>query len=375
MKHPACLLLILFLFNTVYAQTKVTYVFIGTYTDEKPGKGIYIYRLDPKTGELNLVSNAENLVNPSFLTISPNGRFLYACTDTRQVTPGNITAFTIDSLHGKITVLNKRSSGGANPVYATVDRTGRFVITGNYTGGSVTALATDAQGLLQEPAQTIQFSDSSINRERQEKSHIHSTFFSPDCDYLYTPDLGADKIRVFRFDAANAKPLTEMDRLTAKTEPGSGPRHMAFHPNKKVAYCIEEMGGMVSVYAYDHGKLTRIQRVLSNAKTAKDYSSADIHVSPDGLFLYTSNRVENTISIFSIGLNGTINLIGHESTYGETPRNFAIDPSGRFIIVANQTGNNIIVFSRDPKKGLLKRTGKEISIPNPACIQIRDYGQ
>ena len=374
MKYAVFLLLALLTLHTARAQNQ-TLVFIGTYTDEKPDKGIYVYSLDSKTGELKKTGHGENLINPSFLTLSPTGQFLYACTDTRQATAGSITSFRIDSLHGSLTLINKQPSGGANPVYIAVDNTGRFTINGNYTGGSVAVRTTDNQGAVQPFAQTIPFKDSSINKARQEQSHIHSTVFSPSFDYVFSPDLGADKIRVFRFNAGEEKPLAEVDSLTVHTEPGSGPRHLVFHPNKKFAYCTEEMGGMVSVYSYASGKLRRIQRAFSYTKPAEQYSTADLHVSPDGLFLYASNRIENTLSIFSIRIDGTLILTGHQETGGDVPRNFSIDPSGHFILVANQSSNNIVVFRRDAKTGLLKRTGKPVTVPSPSCIQIRTYGR
>lgn len=375
MRNAVILLCIFFGFYTTEAQNKITYVFVGTYTNEKPDKGIYVYSLDPQSGELEELGSAENLVNPSFLTISPNGRFLYACTDTRQAIPGSITSFAIDSIRGRLTFLNKQSAEGANPVYVTTDNGNNFIINGNYTEGNVSVATISAQGFVNPSVQTIQFRDSSINKSRQEKSHIHSTVFSHHCDYLFLPDLGADKIRVLTFNPDSSKPLSESAGLTVHTVPGSGPRHMVFHPNQQFAYCIEEMGGMVSAYAYNKGKLTRIQRIPSYSKTTEEHSSADIHISPDGLFLYASNRVENTISIFSIDPAGTLRPVGHQSTFGETPRNFAIDPSGNFLLVANQTSNNLIVFKRDLASGLLKRTGKEIKVPYPSCVKLRVYSR
>ncbi|MBE7171696.1 MAG: lactonase family protein [Williamsia sp.] len=375
MRTAVILLCTLFCFYTSAAQHKTTYVFVGTYTDEKPDKGIYVYSLDLQSGDLKELGSAESVINPSFLTVSPDGRFLYACTDTRQAIPGSITSFKIDSIHGKLLFLNKQSARGANPVYLTTDGNNKFIVNGNYTEGNVSVATIDAQGGINPSIQTILFKDSSINKSRQEKSHIHSTIFSPRFDYLYLPDLGADKIRVFKFNPANPEPLAEIDSLTVHTEPGSGPRHMVFHPNERFAYCVEEMGGMVSAYAYNSGKLTRIQRIPSYSQQAAEHSSADIHISPDGKFLYASNRIENTLSIFSIHADGTLKLVGHQSTFGEIPRNFAIDPSGYFVLVANQTSNNLVVFKRDPLSGLLKRAGKEIKVPHPSCIKLREYGR
>ncbi|MEP7277039.1 MAG: beta-propeller fold lactonase family protein [Bacteroidota bacterium] len=190
---------------------------------------------------------------------------------------------------------------------------------------------------------------------------------------MYFPDLGADKIHVFRFNRQTAQPLTAMEKLNLHATPGSGPRHMAFHPNGKYAYCIEEMGGMVMCFTYNNGKLNLVQRINSNEKKADEYSSADIHISPDGLFLYTSNRGENTIRIFAIGADGKLTLLGHQSSLGNSPRNFTLDPSGHFLLVANQLTNNIVVFKRDLKTGLLKKTGTQIGVPAPSCLQMKVY--
>ncbi len=368
----AWLLLIAF-FNTGYGQV-TTFLFVGTYTDNKPDKGIYVFRMDPATGELTKTGTGNNMTNPSFLTVSPNGKYLYACTDTKTLQNGSVSSFLIDSRKGQIRFINKQSSEGANPVNLVVNNSNRFVIIGNYTGGSAAVLPLNADGSLQTASQTVAFADSGINKARQEKSHIHSAVFSADNRYLYLPDLGSDKIRVFSFSDSRDSTLAAMDQFTVHTQPGSGPRHMVFHPNQRWAYCIEEMGGTVSAYTFNSGRLIRFQRINANKKKAVEYSSADIHISPDGLFLYASNRVENTLAIFAIGRKGRLALIGHTSALGDVPRNFAIDPSGDFLLVANQASNNIVVFKRNRQTGLLTHTGYQVSVPSPSCLQMRQYG-
>ncbi len=375
MRKQFFLYLLLAVSVVINAQTGTSYLFVGTYTHSKPAKGIYVYKMNTQTGELTAAGTGENITNPSFLTISPNGQYLYACTDTKTLLPGTVSAFAIDSIDGKINFINKQSSNGANPVYLAVDKSNQFVITGNYTGGSVAVLTTNKDGSINPASQTIRFSDSSINKIRQEKPHVHSTIFSPGNEYLYLPDLGSDKIRGYIFDAGSSSPLLYNDSLTVKTGAGGGPRHMVFHPSKPFAYCIEEMSGMVVLYACKQGKLTSIQRIQSNKQKIDEYSSADIHVSPDGLFLYSSNRLENTIAIFSINKKGRLQLIGREPTWGEVPRNFTLDPSGNFLLVANQGSNNIVVFKRNRKTGLLQRTGMQVSVPAPSCLQMRVYGK
>jgi 6-phosphogluconolactonase len=372
MKHFAFVLSV-FLCVHLNAQQTV-YLFIGTYTDNKPGKGIYVYRMNNQTGELTQTGSGSDITNPSFLTISFNGQFLYACTNTKTAMAGSISAFSIDTVKGQINFINKRSSEGANPVYVSTDRTSRFVLSGNYTQGNVTVLTANANGSLNPAIQTIQFTDSSINKERQDKAHIHAVVFSPGDDYLYLPDLGADKIRVFRFNKGTEQPLLQAAGFTVNTVKGSGPRHLVFHPHRKFAYCVEEMAGSVSVYRYNKGQLLPLQRINANQRTATVYSSADIHISPDGLFLYVSNRLENTIASFSIQASGKLRLLGHEATRGDIPRNFCIAPGGRFLLVANQESNNVVVFKRNIRTGLLTYTGHQVVVPAPSCLRMRTYG-
>lgn len=362
--------------NLVFSQTTKTYLFIGTYTDNQPDSGIYIYEFNSSTGDLKAIGHGSNITNPSYLTLSPKGNFLYACTDTKMPNAGSVSAFRFDSISGSLTFLNKQVSGGENPVYLTTSENNEFVINANYTTGSVSVFSTNADGSLNALSQLIPFEGSSINKRRQEKSHVHAAVFSPDFKHIYFPDLGADKIRSFHFDAAAKKPLKAAKKSGISSIPGSGPRHFTFHPNTKFAYCIEELSGMVSAYSVENGKLDSIQRIFSYSKLQEDYNSADIHISPDGLFLYASNRwdQENTLSIFSINqTNGKLKLLGHQSTFGDNPRNFVIDPTGNFLLVANQVSNNIIVFKRDLKTGLLTKTATEIMVKSPSCLKMRTY--
>lgn len=359
-------------------QVSKTYLFAGTYTDGKPGKGIYIYEFNSETGNLKKVSNGHQITNPSFLTLSPAGEYLYACTDTKLPAEGSVSAFRFDSINGSLTFLNKQKSGGENPVYVTTSRNNEFVINGNYTEGTVSVFKTNPDGSLRAVSQVIPFQGSGPNPKRQDKAHIHAAVFSPDYEYIFFPDLGADKIRAYQFNHQDDLPLRSIENNDYTAVPGSGPRHFTFHPHHHFAYCIEELSGTITSFRYESGRLDSIQRIFSYSKLQEEYNSADIHISPDGLFLYASNRWdnENTLSIFSINPDsGILTLIGHQSTYGDHPRNFTLDPTGNFLIVANQVTNNIVVFKRDLKTGLLTKTGKEIKVPRPSCLQMRTYGQ
>ncbi len=365
--------------SMVQAQSKSkTLLFIGSYTDGNPGRGIYVYTFNPKSGAVEEVCAIDNITNPSYLTLSPNGQYLYACTDTRLPDTGSVTAFKINHTKGTLSFINRQGSGGDNPVYVSVHKNGKWLINANYTGGSVSAFALNDDGSIQPYAQSMSFAGKSIRADRQEKPHIHAAVFSPDGEYAFLPDLGSDKIWVFNFDPSMTKPLMLKEEDIVTAVPGSGPRHFTFHPNQHYAYCIEELSGMVSSYAYSNGSLKSIQRIFANSYQHDSCWSADIHISPDGRFLYASNRGEgeNTIAIFSIDeASGMLTLVGHQSTYGDHPRNFTIDPSGKFLLVANMVSGNIVVFKRDLKTGLLSRTKHEIQVSFPSCLQMRTYGK
>lgn len=369
------IILLTFISNYVIGQSNKTYLFVGTYTDGKPDSGIFIYEFDTN-GILKKVNTGKNLINPSYLSISNDGNYLYACTESKMPNAGSVSAFKIDSSNGSISFINKQKSGGENPVFVTSSKNNEFIIIANYTEGSVSVYKTNQDGSLNPSVQHIRFNGSSINTRRQDKSHIHAAVFSPDYQYIFFPDLGTDKIHVFKFDTSILQPLIPLENFDFTAIPGSGPRHFTFHPAKNFAYCIEELSGNVTVFDYKNGKLDSIQRIFSYSKLQVEYNSADIHISPDGLFLYASNRWENenTISIFAIdSVSGILKLVGHQHTYGDNPRNFCIDPTGNFLLVANQMTNTIIVFKRDKTTGLLTKLENEITVPSPSCLQMRVY--
>jgi len=375
MKFKILMILMLVAAVNTVAGRSIYYLFIGSYTDGKPADGIYVYSFDTITGRLQPVGHAHNIINPSFITIAPGGKYLYACTESQTEHAGSVSAFRFDSITGKLTFINKQSSEGENPVYAVVDKTGQWLINADYTEAAVAVHAIDHDGSLEPANQVITFTDSGINKERQNKAHIHAAVFSPQQDRLFLPDLGADKIRAYDFVPADSSPLHPAVVPFTRTVPGSGPRHFTFSPGGQYAYCIEELSGAVAVFEYTSGVLKPLQSIFSYARHHAVYGSADIHISPDGRFLYASNRIgENTVSIFAIdAATGKLTLVGHQNTMGEHPRNFTIDPTGRFLLVANQLGNNVIVFKRDIKTGKLTPTGTQLYIHHPSCLQIRSY--
>lgn len=370
--------LLAMLMSNLYSQQKpITYLFVGSYTEGKPDTGIYVYSFNVKSGVVKQTGIVEHIINPSYLALSPDGQFLYACADTQLPDTGSVMSFKVDAKNGKLMLINRQPSEGDNPVYVAVHHNNKFLINANYTGGSVSAYRMNANGSLQPASQVIPFEGSSIVHSRQEKAHIHAAVFSPQFDYVFLPDLGSDKIRVFRFDTTKTEPLIPVKAMDVTTVPGSGPRHFTFHPNGKYAYCIEELSGMVVAYAYKDGKLDSLQRILGYSKVQDSYGGADIHLSPDGRFLYSSNRWEdeNTIAIFAVDEEtGMLTLVGHQKTYGDHPRNFTIDPTGKYLLVANMLTNNIVIFKRNVKTGLLKKMKREIRVAAPSCLQMRRYG-
>lgn len=352
-----------------------TYVFVGSYNIDKTKEGIHVFELDTTNGKLHKVTSVSNVLNPSYLTISKNGKLLFACTDTRTQNEGSVSSFIFNDDTKTLSFINKQKTGGENPVYITINNTENFLLSANYTDGSVSVFPIDNSGKIAATTQFISFKDSSINKDRQTSAHIHAAVFSPDNNFVFLPDLGADKIRCFAFDSLQQQPLATTQHAFTKAVLGSGPRHFTFHPNKKFAYSIEELSGTINVYNYTDGKLDSIQRISSYKKKYKEQlSSADIHISPDGKYLYASNRdVENNIAIFSINKNGILRLIAHQSTFGTIPRNFTIDNTGNFLIVANQKSGNIVVFKRDTTTGLLKKMKNNIVVAGASCVVIKRY--
>lgn len=372
MKPKFLFFTVLFLatFNT-FSQN--TYVFLGSYNKDKEAESIQVFQLDTLNGKLTKITSAKNVINPSYLTVSPNGKYVYACTETKTPNDGNVSSFEFNTENKTLTFLNKQKSGGENPVYVSVHKSGKWLVNANYTEGSVSVHPLLGNGKIDSLAQNFQYSDGSVHKERQTRSHVHSAVFSPQFDYLFLPDLGADKIRCYGFDENQKQPLTETKNPFTKTDLEAGPRHFTFHPNQKFGYCIEEMAGAISVYQYSNGTLEKIQRIYTHPDKIKEgFESSDIHISPDGKFLYATNRgKENNIAIFSIAENGHLKNIGYQSTLGKHPRIFAIDESGKFLIATNVISGNVIVFKRNSETGMLKKVGKEVKMENVSCVQVK----
>lgn len=367
------LILFISFFLSVFISSaqKRHYLLAGTYTKGK-SIGMYIYDFNEKDGSLKVIDSIAT-PNPSYLAVSPKQKFVYAVSEVmRGNNSGKVRAFSFNGKTGHLKFINEQSSVGDNPCYITVDKTGRWVIVGNYTSGSLAVLPIYKDGSLGKAVSSSKHYGNSINKQRQEAPHVHATVLSPDNQFLFVPDLGIDKVMIYSFDDKTGR-INLKD--SAKLKDGSGPRHFDFHPNKKWAYVVEELSGAVTAFDYENGSLKAIQTIRTvPANYFQTFTGADIHVSPDGRFLYSSNRdSSNTIAIFMIDQKtGRAELIQTQSTLGRTPRNFNFDPSGNFLLVANQNSDNIVVFKRDRKTGLLTHTGHRASLGNPVCIKWID---
>lgn len=348
-------------------------LYVGTYT-KKQSKGIYAYRFDAASHQLSSLGLAAETTNPSFLAVDPTGRFMYAVNevgDYKGQSSGGVSAFAIDPRTGKVSFLNEVASRGADPCYVAVDKTGKFVLVANYTGGSVAVFPVLPNGGLGEASAFVQHVGSGPNKERQEGPHAHWVDVTADNRFAMASDLGLDKLLVYRFDPTKGT-ISPNDPPFARTKPGAGPRHMAFDPDGKFAYVADELSSTISAFSYDIGR--GVLHPLQTISTVpKDYrgenDGAEIQVHPNGKFVFVSNRGSDTIAVFSIdNRKGTLVLVDHISTKGKKPRYFSIDPGGTRLFVANEDSDNIVVFSIDSATGSLTPTGQVLEVSSPVCL-------
>lgn len=358
------------------------YVYVGTYTRGGKSKGIYILKMNMKTGELTPSGVAEGIANPSFLEIHPSGNYLYSVgeiADFEGKNAGGVHAFKINKKDGSLKLINQQSSVGSGPCHLTVDSTGKNVLVANYGGGSVACLPIKSDGSLEEASSFIQHEGSSVNPGRQKGPHAHSINLSPDNRFAVAADLGLDKVLVYKFDAGTGN-LTSNDPAFTKVKPGAGPRHFHFHPSGKFAYLINEMSLTVNAFSYntDKGELTTIQTISTipdSDRGQSGLSTAEVRVHPSGKFLYGSNRGHDTIVAYRINQDtGKLTLIENEPTKGKTPRNFFIDPTGHYLLAENQSTDTIVVFRIDQESGELNPTGHVAEVPSPVCIRMLPAG-
>jgi len=354
-------------------------VYVGTYTTNSTAhsEGIYICRLDLSSGALRRTSVAKGVVDPSFLAIDRQAKFLYAVNEVSEFQgkpSGAISSFRIDQKTGGLTFVNQEPSLGGSPCHLTLDATGNFLLVANYESGNVAVLPI-RDGRLGAPVDMAQHQGASVNPERQKGPHAHGVLLDQANRYLFVPDLGLDKIMVHKFDARSGK-LTPNSEPWFQLKPGAGPRHFTFHHNGRWAYVISELNSTITALNYDgaHGVLKEAQTVstLPSDFSGKN-SCAEIEVAPGGKFLYGSNRGHDSIAVFAIDQNtGGLGLVQHVSTQGKAPRNFSIDPTGEFLLAANQNSNTVVSFRIDRASGKLSPTGHVLEIPTPVCVLMSD---
>lgn len=344
------------------------YLLVGTYTHSGKSKGIHVFRFNTQTGDATAVGFGKT-TNPSYLAVSPDKKYVYAVNEDRGVS-GRVSAFSFDVKTGHLAFINAQSSAGTAPCYAAVSRNGKFISIANYSTGNYLVYPVN-NGSIGQAVENIQDEGKGPRSPRQDSPHAHCTVFSPDGRYLFAIDLGTDKIMSYRFDENTGK-LKPAEKPYVQVAPGSGPRHLVFEASGRFAYLITELSGEVVVFGYEEGNFTELQTVSSHPENYTGaIGSADIHISPDGNFLYASNRGDaNSIAIFRRNKeSGRLTLAGFQPTLGKNPRNFNFDPSGNFLLVAHQDTDDIVVFRIDHQTGLLTDTGKRIHVGSPVCVQ------
>lgn len=370
MNNSYLCILVLLLCNFSIAQTNSLNLLIGTYTKNCDSKGIYVYEFDTVTGDFTFKNATSNKTdNPNFITISKDNKFVYSVNENGL--ESYVSAFSFDSTTGKLGFINKQKTNSPGPCYIINDANN--VITANYSGGSIAVFGKNIDGSVTELKQLIQHYGKGVNLKRQDKPHPHMVQFSPDHKYVFSTDLGTDKLHFYRYNSRDSiKPLQPTDSVSVKA--GSGPRHFIYSKDGKKLYLLQELDGTVSVYKYAKGKLRLIQEttVLKEGFN-KIFTAADIHISSDNRFLYATNRGEaNDITCFKIKKDGKLTLVDRTSTFGNGPRNFAIDPSGNFLLVGHQFSNNVTIFKRNKYTGKLTYTGKNIEMCSPVCLVFTD---
>jgi 6-phosphogluconolactonase len=358
------------------AETDGDFLYVGTYTEGGRSEGIHLVRIDRRSGQLRKVGSIDSGPNPSFLAIHPNRRVLYAVNELEKYKgrpTGAVSAFAIARDSGALTRLNEQPSEGGAPCYVSVDRSGQVVLLANYVGGSIALLPIQPNGALAPAAHVVQHTGKGPNAERQEAPHAHCILPDPSNRFVLAADLGVDRVFVYRLDV-ESKSLRYVEAGDGVMRPGAGPRHIAFHPTLPLVFVANELDSTVAMLRFDaeRGALSLFEThsTVPAGWTGTNYP-ADIHVASDGRTLYVSNRGHNSIAVFSVAeSSGALRLDQVISSGGDWPRNFSLDPSERWLLVANQRSDSVVVFRRDPDSGRLTPTRQRISIPSPVCLRF-----
>lgn len=350
-------------------------VFVSAFAKGDEG-AVHAYQLNVESGQLKQVQRTAGMEHPFFTALSPNRKYLYAIHAPGQFGGKDneqVAAYEIVGANGELKLLNRQSALGTAACYLDVDATGKTVLVANYSTGSVAALPVKEDGSLGAAVSFIQHVGSSVDSSRQKEPHAHCIVVSPDNRFVFAADLGLDQVLGYRLDAATAK-LTPNKQPFARTIPGAGPRHLTFHPNGKHVYVINELKNSVTLFDYEtaSGVLLEQQTMSTVPADFKGTSHcADLKITPNGRFLYGTNRGHDSIAMYRLGDDGRLKLLGIEPSLGKGPQNLVITPNGELLLCANMPGNNVAVFRIDAETGGLKSVGEPVSIPSPSCIRIR----
>jgi 6-phosphogluconolactonase len=354
---------------------KEMWVFFGTHVDA-PGHGFSVARFDTRTGALTKPEFLMQAANPGFFVFHPDGKHLYAANevDTYHGQPtGFVSAYTVDPVTAHLTLINEQPSAGAGPAYLSLDHTGRYLFVANYSGGTIAAFALNPDGSIGKQTAFFQHTGHSVNSDRQTAPHPHSIRMDPTNQFAIVPDLGLDKVFVYRFDARDGS-LTPNDPPFVSVAPGSGPRHLDFAPSGKFVYVMTELAGKVLVFSWDfsRGVLTQLQSISSlPAGFSGTNTSAEIRVHPSGRFLYCTNRGDDSIAVFTVDAEtGMLSFIQRVPTQGKMPRNFEFDPTAHWLLLANHDSDNVLVFKINLATGKLTQHGPPIGVPNPFAVRF-----
>jgi 6-phosphogluconolactonase len=375
MKKILLLFSIVLIWSSVDGQSKKEILYVGTYS-VRGSQGIYAFTFNRAKQTLTLLQAVPSLESPSFIALHPSQKYLYSVNRGKADIAdqgGSVSSYGIDPSTGRLSGLNNKSSYGDGPCYAEVDKTGKYIFVSHYGEGNLTVLSLFKDGLIGSVADAKKYTGRSVNPERQQSPHIHSTAVTSDNKFVYVMDLGTDKIYIYEFNSEDGT-LQPASTPEVSVVPGAGPRHLALHPSGNFAYVVEELTSTVGVFSVDKatGALAVLQdsvKSLPENFTEKN-TSADIHTDIAGKFLYMSNRGANVLSIYMIGEDGKITLVGHQSTGGKVPRNFLVDPKGQYLFAANQDSDTINIFKINSKTGMLTAIGKPVNVPSPVCLKL-----
>lgn len=346
-------------------------VFAGSYSEAEES-GVYVYAFDEESGTLTLTDEFAGLKNPTFLNVDAERKLLYSIAET--VNPGGkkvgeAAVFAINAAKGEIRLINREITVDSTLCHIQRDVNSRYLTVTSYHGGMIGLFSITEDGKIGNMLDVQQHEGSSQHPERQDRPHPHSSFYSPDGRFILVPDLGLDRIISYSVDVANGKLVRHSEGVL---HPGAGPRHLAFHPNGKLVYVINEVDSTITSFTYDAEKgQLMVKETVSTlpADFTEENSCAEITVSADGKFVYGSNRGHDSIVVFAVDeQSGSLKLVQHVSVQGGHPRHFALTPNGRYLIAANRDTNNIVTFRVDQESGKLQFTGNNINVSKPVCV-------